>query len=153
MHNDGNIEDWILECLHGIATMVGGIIFACFCVWIAINVEDFYARIMISPFLFCSVPIITQGVIQLLKGLNLRKGMSDDDTILDSSVFEKNDRLNILDKICSKLSIVGFLLFWFGFLIIFDYIAITQVESLIFIIVSFPFWVIGILVAIKTFKE
>jgi hypothetical protein len=81
----------------------------------------------------------------------MRKGMNDD-TVLDSSVFDKNYILNLLDKTCSKLFIVGFLLFWFVLLIVFDYTAITQGEPLIFI-VSLPFWIVGILVAIMNFKR
>ena len=151
MQNNRNMKAWILECLYGIVTIIGGIILASFCGWVAIKAADFYTRIFIIPVLFCSVSIIIQGCIQFLKGLNMRKGMNDD-TVLNSSVFDKNYILNILDKTCSKLSIVGFLLFWFVLLIVFDYTSITQGEPLIFI-VSLPFWIVGILVAIMNFKR
>lgn len=151
MQNNRNMKDWILECLYSIAIIIGGIIFASFCGWVAIKAVDVYTRISITPFLFCSVSIIVQGGIKLLKGLDMRKEINND-TLLDDSVFDKNDKLNLLDKISSKLFIVGFLLFWFVLLIVFDYTSIKRGEPLIFI-VSLPFWIVGIFVAIRTFKE
>ena len=75
----------------------------------------------------------------------------NDENISAESVFEKYEKLNIADKIFSKLYIVGFLLFWFGFLIVFDYIAITQ-GQMSMLAFSLVFWTVGIYVALKNFK-
>lgn len=149
-NNNNNIEVWIFEVLQGIGTIIGGGIFFGVCGWFFIKAADSITRIAIIPFLICGLAVLIKGIVALVQGLNLRKGMNDEN-ISAESVFEKYEKLNIADKIFSKLYIVGFLLFWFGFLIVFDYIAITQ-GQMSMLAFSLVFWTVGIYVALKNFK-
>jgi len=150
MNNNNNLEVWLFEVLQGIGTIIGGGIFTGFCGWFFIKAADSTTRIVIIPFLICGLAVLIKGIVALVQGLNLRKGMNDDNVSAES-VFDKHEKLNIADKIFSKLYIVGFLLFWFGFLIVFDYIAITQ-RQMSMLAFSLIFWIVGIYVAIKNFK-
>jgi len=49
-----------------------------------------------------------------------------------------------------KLYTIGFLIFWFGFLIVADYISINN-KQYNMIIFSIPFWIVGIYFAYKNF--
>lgn len=149
-NNNNNIEVWMFELLRGISTIIGGSIFSGVCGWVFIKAADSITRIVIIPFIICGLAVLIQGIIALLQGLNLRKGMNDE-KISAESVFDKHEKLNIADKIFSKLYIVGFLLFWFGFLIVFDYFAIKQGQMSI-LVFSLIFWIAGIYVAIKNLK-
>lgn len=150
MNNNNNLEVWILEVLQGIGTIIGGGIFTGVCGWIFIKAADSISRIVVIPFLICGLAVLIKGIVNLAQGLNLRKGMNDDNVSAES-VFDKHEKLNIADKIFSKLYILGFLLFWFGFLIVCDYIAIKQ-GQMSMLAFSLIFWVAGIYVAIKNFK-
>ena len=150
MNNNNNIEVWIFEVFQGIGTIISGSIFSGICGWIFIKAANSITRIVIIPFLISGLAVLIKGIVALLHGLNLRKGMNDEN-ISAESVFYKYEKLNIAYKIFSKLYIVGFLLFWFGFLIVFDYFAIKQ-GQMSMLAFSLIFWIVGIYVAIKNFK-
>ena len=64
-------------------------------------------------------------------------------------------KIKKVNTITNKLYIIGFFIFWFGFLIVFDYIAIKDwpnggSSSFLFSII---FWIIGIHVFINKFKN
>lgn len=149
-NNNNNMEVWSFEVLQGISTIIGGGIFTGVCGWVFIKAADSITRIVIIPFLICGLAVLIKGIVALVQGLNLRKGMNDDNVSAES-VLDKHEKLNIADKIFSKLYMVGFLLFWFGFLIVFDYFAIKQ-GQMSMLAFSLIFWVVGIYVAIKDFK-
>lgn len=144
-----NTEIWLKEVITGIVTILGGLPFSIFCGLGVFNGADNITRIVFIPFFICGLTILIRGFVYFIKGLNLKKALNDTD-VLAEDVFENDDKLNIVDKIFSKLYLVGFLLFWFGFLIVFDYIAIRDGQTSMFIF-SLLFWAVGIFVAIKNF--
>lgn len=75
-------------------------------------------KIVLIPFLVC-------GTAVTLKNIFLLK--------------EKDNYIMIFNKIY----IVGFMLFWFGYLIYFSYISIINKEYSL-LLFSIPFWIVGI---------
>lgn len=75
-------------------------------------------KIVLIPFLVC-------GTIVVLKNIFL--------------LMEKENYVRVLNKIY----VVGFMLFWFGFLVYFSYISIINREYSL-LLFSIPFWIVGI---------
>ena len=150
-NNKSNIEVGIYEVFERISTIIGCGLFFGVCVWIFIKAADFITRIIIIPFLICCLALLIKGIIALLQVLNLRKGMNDEN-ISAESVSDKDEKLNLADKFFSKIYNVVFFLFWFGFLVVFDYFAIKQ-GQLYALAFSLIFWIAGIYEAIKDFKR
>lgn len=146
-----NIEIWIIEVMCGIVLILVGLLFLIDCGLRIFNGEDNFTRIASIPFFICGLPILMKGITYLIKGLNFKKALSDDN-VLAEDVFENEDKLNNVDKVWDKLYFVFFLLMWFGFLIAFDYVAIKNCEFSMFIF-SLLFWAAGILLAIKIFRR
>ena len=131
--------------------IIGGVIFSGACVWSCIENADSIIRGFPIPFIIWGFAVLIKGIIHLVKGLNLRKGIKDD-SVSAESVFDKQDKLDIADKKSSKLFIVGFLVWWFGFTIMLDFFAIKEGKMLM-LISSLAFWVAGIYMVFKNFKE
>lgn len=93
--------------------------------WLMINSNDKFTKIILIPFLIAS--LATLGKL--------------------CSLYFKNINWTIFFH---KLYTIGFLIFWFEFLIVADYIAINnkQYDMIIF---SIPFWIVGIYFAYKNF--
>lgn len=93
--------------------------------WSMIKSSDMVTRIILIPFLIAS--LATLGKL--------------------CSLYFKNINWTIFFH---KLYTIGFLIFWFGFLIVADYISINnkQYDMIIF---SIPFWIVGIYFAYKNF--
>lgn len=75
-------------------------------------------KLILIPFIICSIAL-------LLKDLFI--------------IFNKEKYLKIFDK----LYIIGFFIFWFGFLIYFDYLCFID-KNYQLLIFSIPFWLVGI---------
>lgn len=75
-------------------------------------------KLILIPFIICSIAIV-------LKDLFI--------------VFNKEKYLKIFDK----LYIFGFFVFWFGFLIYFDYLCYID-KNYQLLVFSIPFWLVGI---------
>mgnify|MGYP004503281023 CR=1 FL=1 len=148
-NNDNNIEAWMVQ---GIILIIVGSVFSGVCVRFLVDITDTsMPRVVIIPFLICGLAVLIKGTVSLSQGLNIKKGMKDE-SISAESVFDKHEKLKITDKIFSKLYVVAFLIFWFGFLIAFDYFAIKQ-GQMSMLAVSLIFWIAGIYIAIKKLKE
>lgn len=80
-------------------------------------------KIIFIPFLMCGTAVVLENIFLLLGG--------------DNYV-----------RIFNKIYVVGFMLFWFGFLIYFSYISIINKEYSL-LLVSIPFWIIGIFILKK----
>mgnify|MGYP003308201440 CR=1 FL=1 len=80
-------------------------------------------KIIFVPFLICAISMIGKSI---------------------SLIMEKKKYVNIFDKTFS----IGFLLFWFGFLIFADYIAIKDKQWQL-VAFSLVFWIVGIYFAKK----
>lgn len=80
-------------------------------------------KIVLIPFLVCGTAVILKNIF-LLK--------------------EKDNHIMIFNKIY----VVGFMLFWFGFLIYFSYISIINKEYSL-LLFSVPFWIVGIFILRK----
>ncbi|MBR3152078.1 MAG: hypothetical protein IKF52_00460 [Clostridia bacterium] len=144
--NDNNI--WILELLNDIYIIIGCVFISIIMGSIFIFAANFITRLFVIPFLICVLAMLIRAIISLCKRLISRKNSSDEGTSARKTIEKMNKTDNIFDKVFT----VGFLLFWFGFLIVFDYNAIKQgqVSLLVFTII---FWIIGIYVTIKEFKR
>ena len=149
MNNDNNVE-WTYEVFHGIITIIGSAIFFGMCGWFFTKSGDHMTRITLIPFLVCGLSVLIRGIIVLIRGLILRKGMKDEN-ISAERVFDKYEKLNIAEKTFSKVYVIGFLVFWFGLLILCDYFAIKQ-GQLLMLAFSLIFWIAGIYIAIKNLK-
>ncbi len=103
--------------------------------WCFIEAADSTTRICVLPFLTVGVVLLIRGIVGLILVLKVRKGKKDDNVSAES-VFN----LDIAHKIINML---GFILFWFGFLIIFDYFAIKQ-SQMSMLVASLIFWALGI---------
>ena len=115
------------NAFHGFANIISGLIFTGFCLWIFINAADIITRIAIVPFTIAGIGILLKGLSPLL--------------------FK-----NKLKNLGMKIYLFGFSLFWFGFLIVFDYLSITQgdIQLALFSII---FWIVGLAMIINQFKR
>jgi len=104
--------------------IVFGLIFTGVSMSMLLSVEGM-AKLFLVPFVVCGVAVIIMGVSSL-KGKSLNLG--------------------------NKIYIISFLTFWFGFLIVFDYTAIKD-GNWTMVLFSLIFWVAGIFVAYKNFKN
>lgn len=82
-------------------------------------------RIIMLPFLVCVIAIVGRSVCYMI------------------------DKLQY-DGIFKKIYIVSFLVYWFGFLIYFDYVSLQEKHyGMLFF--SIPFWIAGISIVCKFF--
>lgn len=138
---------WYVYVVEGIIVTLFAIKFIWFCGNVYINGADFITKISIIPFAICGLGVLLKGVTDLAYGFNIKK-IGNDVYDLDEVKPDFHKKLN---KICSKIFVIGFLLFWFGFLIVFDYLAMQDGEKGI-VAFSIIFWVVGIYFAIKNLK-
>lgn len=144
--------------------IIGGLIFTFVCFFIFILGTDIFSKFAIAPFLICGIAIIIKGIFTLNHNIINFNGVSTNNISINNSNSNSNlqDRNEIINKnltklnsITSHLFVIGFLLFWFGFLIFFDYLAIKQINNggVQLILFSLIFWAAGIYVAYKQFKK
>lgn len=91
-----------------------------------INTKEITTKIILIPFIICFVSALFSII---------------------GSVINKD----IIVKITSKIYIIGFLIFWIGFLIVFTKLAIEQNNDKSLIIYTIPFWLFAILLIYKNF--
>lgn len=144
--------------LNSLSQIIGGVIFSGFCLWIFIKGADIITKCVIIPFLLCGISILFNGLIVLFKGLNILKEQKriEEGIFSNKDKFENTDKmLNKLESFTKKLYLMGFFIFWFGFLIVFDYVAIkawTNDGKFLFYF-SIIFWIAGIVVLVKNIKK
>ncbi|MBQ9833592.1 MAG: hypothetical protein IJO33_00130 [Bacilli bacterium] len=155
--NDVKTEAFI-TLFSSIGTIIGGLVFSGFCFLVFIKGADTFTRVVIIPFLICGIAVLIKGLSLLFQGINMMKAVKDveDGNFSNAVEIEKTHKKLIkADNFTNKLYIFGFLIFWFGFLIVFDYSAIKDWSnggsSMFFF--SFIFWIAGIFILVKNFKK
>jgi len=155
--NDVKTEAFI-TLFNSIGIIIGGLVFSGFCFLIFIKGADTITRMAIIPFLICGIAVLIGGLSLLFRGINMMKAVKNVEDGDFSNVFEiekTHKKLIRVDKFTNNFYIFGFLIFWFGFLIVFDYFAIKNWSnggSSIFFF-SFIFWIAGIFILVKNFKK
>lgn len=156
MNNDNNQNKLEAAALifRGAQTLFGGAIFSSVTFWIFIKGADTFTKVAILPFLICGVAVLINGISVLIQGLNMKKTINNIESgaIYDESkVEETHKKMEKISRFSDNLYLYGFLTFWFGFLIVFDYLAIKDWSnggsSMFFL--SLIFWAAGIFMLIK----
>lgn len=101
-----------------ISIIVAGILFS-----MIIKTSDIKSKIIMIPFIICSLASIGKNIFLIIE----KKKYAD---------------------IFSKLFIIGFLFFWFGFLVTWCYLNIKDANYLA-LLFSLPFWIVGIYITRK----
>ena len=155
--NDVKTEAFI-TLFSSIGTIVAGLVFSGFCFFVFIKGADTFTRVVIIPFLIFGIAVLIKGLSLLFQGINMMKAVKnvEDGNFSNAVEIEKTHKKLIrADNFTNNLYIFGFLIFWFGFLIVFDYFAIKDWSnggsSMFFF--SFIFWIAGIFILAKNFKK
>jgi hypothetical protein len=120
-------QNYTESSFRSVANIISGLIFTSFCLWIFINAADTITRIAIIPFTIAGIGVLINGLSPLL--------------------FKSK-----IKNLGMKIYLFGFSLFWFGFLIVFDYLSITQ-GNIQLALFSIIFWVVGLFMIINQFKR
>ena len=91
-----------------------------------INTKDITIKIILIPFIICFISVLF--------------------SIL-ASILNKD----IIVKLMKKIYVIGFLMFWIGFLIFFTYSIIKQENDYSMILFTIPFWLFAIYIIHKEF--
>ena len=160
--NNNQINDVKSEAFANLFSSIGiiisGLVFSGFCFFVFIKGADTFTRVVIIPFLICGIAVLIQGLSLLFQGINMMKAVKnvEDGNFSNAVEIEKTHKKLIkVDNFTNNLYIFGFLIFWFGFLIVFDYLAIKDWSnggsSMFFF--SFIFWIAGIFALVQTIKK
>lgn len=133
-----------------------GIIVSSFILSICIKVFKFpdnsSLSIIVIPFFICIIAVLLEKVIAFILGCAML-------ILIGKENYEKQAKMNeIYGKIVifsKKMYIVGFSIFWFGFLIVFDYLLIKEWSStsIIALLFTLIFWVAGFRIIKKNWKK
>ena len=110
-----------------IARLFYMVIVTAFLFFLFFKSSDIITKLILSPFLICS----------------LAKGLENIFLIANKKDYA---------IICSKLYVVVFLIFWFGFLLYWCYFNFINKNYMLFFF-SLPFWMVGIYIAYKFFMK
>ena len=132
---------------------VGGIISVISSVLLFAGGVDKIMKIISVPFLICGISFLVSGIAWIVKGLNINKSSNDFDEKLNIEMV--GEKFYKVSKIANYIYTFGFLLFWFGFLIIFDILAFKSWEQdgKSFFFFSLFFWAVGIYILVKSIKK
>lgn len=146
-----------VEVFSGIGTTImGAIISGVLSVLVfseAVNIIKIFA----IPFLICGIAVLIYGISMIVKGINTKKNTNDYvNGKLDMEKAEKSEKdFEKVENLVKYICIFGFLLLWFGFLIVFDTAAIKSWSdggnSMFFF--SLIFWAVGIYILISNIKK
>lgn len=112
------------EFIKKIIGVIGLSIVCIIFIGIFFNLSGMTSKIIFSPFLVCALCTVGLGLSKILG----------------------NDKLK---RIFQKIYIIIFLVYWFGFLVVWTFFAIKQEGNYIYALFSIPFWIIGIFVTYK----
>ncbi len=118
----------------GIISIIIGVVFSS----ILFSMKSDKCYILI-PFILGGFTFIINGIALIIKDRSLNFKNSNIDPIKNALIATK------LSNISFKIYIYSFLTLWFGFLIVFDFLAIKKLnkQNLILLIFSLLFWAIG----------
>ena len=148
------------EIFDGIGTATVG---AFFCVFLSTPIfhgADIISKIVLIPFLICCLSFFIHGIAKVIYGINKMKdtyNYANEKIDIDKGAkISLDENLFVrLSAFCSNIYLFGFLLFWFGVLIISDIVAIKSWSddgSGTFFFSLF-FWFIGVFIVISNFKK
>ncbi len=148
--------DLIITIFRGIVTTIKGTIFSIISSMIVFKGANTVTKIFGIPFLICGIAVLIYGISMIIIGIIANRNTSDVNGKLDMNKVEKNEKNFLKMKILShNIYMFGFLLFWFGFLIVFDVVAIKSWSDggnqLFFL--SIIFWIAGIYLLINNIKK
>lgn len=133
----------------GIVTLIGSIPFCAFCGLGIIKGADIFTKIVMIPFFICSIAMFFKSFSILIQGVNMLKTLNHIENEEDFEIDKAQRKYKNIEKakvFTNKLYLIGFFIFWFGFLIVFDYLAIKDWNNggnrMFFF--SLLFWVVGI---------
>lgn len=141
--------------LSGIGATIGGIGFLIFLYFFMYKKTTTITKIVGIPFLICGIALLLYGIMMLHR--KVFKKNSEEDLIngnLDK-VENGEKKIEKFGNFIMDIYLIGFLLFWFGFLIVYDVLTIKSwndggkpmfFQSLIF-------WGVGIFMVIAKFKK
>lgn len=136
-------QDFNIRYEELVMKIIGGIIFLIFSVFIVFKGADFITKLFGMPFLICSCAILFSTILNLVQAINMKY-----------KVAKVEYNVTNTRKYINYVSFFGFILFWFGFLIAFDIIAIKSWSNggnLMFFF-SLIFWAVGIYIIIRKIK-
>lgn len=148
------------EIAGGIGTTIMGVIFCGFLSTLIFHGADIVSKIAIIPFLICGLTILFRGILMIIRGIHKTKKTNDYvngnlDMNKVTKISQDENLFVRLGAIFSNIYLFGFLLFWFGVLIVADIAAINSWSDggcgMFFI--SLFFWFIGIFIVISNFKK
>ena len=99
-----------------LSRLISSILFILILIYLYVKTPN--GKIILIPFLVCGTAVVLKNVFLLMAKKNYV-------------------------RIFNKIYLVGFMLFWFGFLIYFSYISIINKEYSL-VLFSIPFWIVGI---------
>lgn len=145
------------QIISGIGTIIVGGVFSGVLAMAFFKGADNITKIVSIPFLICGVAVLIYGISTIIKGININKNTNDYvNGKLDMNKVEKSEKnFRKISTIVNNIYVFGFLLFWFGFLIVFDISAIKYWSNggdLLFFF-SIIFWIVGIYLSINKFKK
>ena len=153
---DAKIKSFV-EIFGGIVITIGGAIFCGVLSKFLFKGADIITKIVGIPFQICGIAILIYGISMIKKGINTKKNTNDHvNGKLDIGKVEESEKgFEKISNFVNNIYIFGFLLFWFGFLIVLD----TQVIKIwskggnqIFFI-SLIFWAAGIYILLTKFRK
>ena len=160
MNNNDNYSIKVqafFSIIKSISAIIGGLIISYFCFSVFFNTADVISQIFIIPFWICGIVVLINGFSFLFQVINMFKiyksSENGDFSDLDNIENNQNNLINF-EHLLNKIMVVVFFVFWFGFLIIYDYFALKSLADGggIAFLFSFIFWGVGIYVAVKKFK-
>lgn len=113
----------MVDKINFIIKIISGLIINIFLIYFFLKSENLVTELAIIPFLICGLAMLTQIIFNYLN---------------------KQKYVEILHKIY----ICSFLLFWFGFLAVWSYVAIKD-EKYSLLVFSIPFFIAGIYIIYK----
>jgi hypothetical protein len=122
-------NDYDLNIFECVMSIISGVIFTGFTGWVFIAAADMATRIIIIPFVICGIGVLLRGLVPL--------------------IFKNKKKK--FKNIGMRIYLTGFSLFWFGFLIFFDYGVLQQGNIGLFLF-SLLFWIAGIFILRANFK-
>ncbi len=115
----------IIACSLYLLKILGSITIIIFLVYLFLHTTDTITRIILIPFFICGFTIFGALIAKFFRKVNL-------------------------EVLFHKLYTVGFLLFWFGVLVLGCYLSLINREYQM-IIFTIPFWLVGIYMVYKNF--
>ena len=160
--NMKDLKDIIFEIcfniINGIFTLIPGIALLIFCLFLFFKGAGIIEKVISIPFGFIAIAIIIKALSMILQGINLIiyiHKIKKEDYNKITKIENNSNKLYKTSNISNYIYIIGFLIFWFGFLMIFDYYTIkfwNDNGSQLFFF-SLIFWAAGIYIIYKNIRQ